>query len=67
VTGTPRPCYRSISIVADGRLAVCDGAHSLFVMKKGSGQIARVDMVEDAVIWEDWRTLASPRFFSSSF
>jgi hypothetical protein len=42
VTGTPRPCYRSISIVADGRLAVCDGAHSLFVMKKGGGQIAEL-------------------------
>ena len=24
-TGTARPCYRSISIVADGRLDVCDG------------------------------------------
>jgi hypothetical protein len=34
VTGTPRPCYRSISIVADGRLGVCDGAHWAFVMKK---------------------------------
>jgi hypothetical protein len=26
--------YRSISIVADGRLEVCDGAHCAFVMKK---------------------------------
>ena len=34
MTGTPRPCYRSISIVADGRLEVCDGAHWAFVMKK---------------------------------
>ena len=34
MTGTPRPCYRSISIVADGRLDVCDGAHWAFVMKK---------------------------------
>jgi len=34
VTGTPQPCYRSISIVADGRLEVCDGAHCAFVMKK---------------------------------
>src|ERR1039458_5585213 len=39
VTGTPRPCYRSISIVADGRLEVCAGAHWAFVMKKGCGQI----------------------------
>jgi hypothetical protein len=38
VTGTPRPCYRSISIVADGRLEVCDGAHWAFVMKKGRGR-----------------------------
>ena len=37
-TGTPRPCYRSISIVADGRLGVCDGAYIAFVMKKGRGQ-----------------------------
>ena len=34
MTGTPRPCYRSISIVAAGRLEVCDGAHWAFVMKK---------------------------------
>ena len=34
MTGTPRPGYRSISIVADGRLGVCDGAHWAFVMKK---------------------------------
>jgi hypothetical protein len=33
VTGTPRSCYRSISIIADGRLEVCDGAHWAFVMK----------------------------------
>src|ERR1019366_6508701 len=48
VTGTPRPCYRSISIVADGRLEVCDGAHWAFVMKKGRGQIAAVypDLLE---------------------
>jgi len=32
--GTPRACYRSISIVSDGRLGVCDGAHWAFVMKK---------------------------------
>ena len=37
VTGTPRPCYRSISIVDDGRLEVCDGAHWAFVMKKVNG------------------------------
>ncbi len=37
MTGTPRPCYRSISIVADGRLEVCDGAHWAFVMKKIGG------------------------------
>src|SRR5208337_3423156 len=37
VSGTPRPCYRSISIVADGRLEVCDGAHCAFVMKKVKG------------------------------
>src|ERR1017187_6715364 len=37
VTGTPRPCYRSISIVADGRLEVCDGAHGAFVMKERGG------------------------------
>ena len=42
MTGTPRPCYRSISIVADGRLEVCDGAHCAFVMKKGGGQILGV-------------------------
>ena len=34
MTGTPQPCYRSISIVADGRLEVCDGAHWAFVMKE---------------------------------
>ena len=34
MTGTPRACYRSISIVSDGRLGVCDGAHWAFVMKK---------------------------------
>ena len=34
MTGTPRACYRSNSIVADGRLEVCDGAHWAFVMKK---------------------------------
>src|SRR5208282_4688398 len=28
VTGTARPCYRSISIVADGRLEVCDARTS---------------------------------------
>jgi len=33
-TGTPWACYRSIFIVADGRLDVCDGAHWAFVMKK---------------------------------
>ena len=32
--------HRSISIVADGRLEVCDAAHRIFVMKKGRGQIA---------------------------
>jgi hypothetical protein len=32
--GTPQCCHRSISIVADGRLDVCDGAHWAFVMKK---------------------------------
>ena len=31
--GTARPCHRSISIVADGRRDVCDGAHGAFVMK----------------------------------
>jgi hypothetical protein len=36
LTGTARPCHRSISIVADGRLDVCDGAHRIFVMKKKS-------------------------------
>jgi hypothetical protein len=41
VTGTPRPCYRSISIVADGRLEVCDGAHWAFVMKKVKGPALR--------------------------
>ena len=30
------------SIVADGRLDVCDGAHCAFVMKKAKGQIAAV-------------------------
>jgi hypothetical protein len=34
MTGTPLSCHRSISIVADGRLEVCDGAHWAFVMKK---------------------------------
>ncbi len=34
MTDTPRACYRSISIVADERLEVCDGAHWAFVMKK---------------------------------
>ena len=34
MTGTPRACYKSISIVSDGRLGVCDGAHWAFVMKK---------------------------------
>jgi len=34
VRSTPRSCYRSISIVADGRLEVCDGAHRAFVVKK---------------------------------
>ena len=41
MTGTPRPCYRSISIVADGRLGVCDGAHWAFVMKKVKGPALR--------------------------
>ena len=41
MTGTPRPCYRSISIVADGRLEVCDGAHCAFVMKKVKGPALR--------------------------
>jgi hypothetical protein len=35
-TGTPLACHRSISIVADGRLDVCDGAHWAFVMKNNS-------------------------------
>jgi hypothetical protein len=39
--GAPRPCYRSISIVADGRLDVCDGAHWAFVMKKVKGPALR--------------------------
>jgi len=34
MTGTPLSCHRSITIVADGRLEVCDGAHWAFVMKK---------------------------------
>jgi hypothetical protein len=33
--GTPLSCHRSIAIVVDGRLEVCDGAHRAFVMKKG--------------------------------
>jgi hypothetical protein len=35
LTGTPRPCHRSISIVANGRVDVCDCAHSAFVMNMG--------------------------------
>ena len=34
MAGTPRACYRSTSIVADGRLGVCDGARWAFVGKK---------------------------------
>jgi hypothetical protein len=41
VTGTPRACYRSISIVSAGRLGVCDGAHWAFVMKKVKGPALR--------------------------
>jgi hypothetical protein len=33
-SGTLLCCHRSISIVADGRFDVCDGAHWAFVMKK---------------------------------
>ena len=40
---TARPCYRSISIVSDGRLGVCDGAHWAFVMKKGGADCGRED------------------------
>jgi hypothetical protein len=40
VTGTPLSCHRSISIVADERLEVRDGAYWAFVMKKGKGRIA---------------------------
>jgi len=29
--GTPLSCYRSVSIVADGRVDVCDGDHWGFV------------------------------------
>ena len=31
--------HRSITIVADGRLEVCDGDQRMFVMKKGSTQL----------------------------
>jgi hypothetical protein len=41
LTGTPLPCHRSISIVADGRFGVCDGAHWAFVMKKVKGPALR--------------------------
>jgi hypothetical protein len=41
VTGTPRACYRSISIVSHGRLGVCDSAHWAFVMKKVKGPALR--------------------------
>ena len=33
--------HRSISIVGDGRLDVCDGAHWAFVMKKVKGPALR--------------------------
>jgi hypothetical protein len=33
--GTPLSCHRSIAIVADGRLEVCDDAHRIFVMERG--------------------------------
>ena len=33
LTGASRPCHRSISIVGDQRLEVCDRAHWAFVMK----------------------------------
>ena len=49
MTGTPRACYRSISIVADGPLEVCDGAHWAFVMKKG--QRLRLRGKEDGIVY----------------
>jgi hypothetical protein len=39
--GAPLSCHRSISIVADERLEVCDGAHWAFVMKKIKGPALR--------------------------
>src|SRR5271169_92105 len=35
--------HRSISIVVDGRLAVCDGVHWAFVMKKRAGPNPKSD------------------------
>jgi hypothetical protein len=41
LTGTPRPYHRSITIVADGRFGVCDGARWAFVMKEAKGPALR--------------------------
>ncbi len=47
LTGTPLPCDRSMSIVADGRLGVCDGTHRAFVMKKGVVRLREVEQQDD--------------------
>jgi len=36
LTGTPQHCPNQESIIASGGLGVCDGGHSLVVMKKGT-------------------------------
>jgi len=38
-------CANQVLIIAHGRLDVCDGVHSWFVMKKVRGRIAELGML----------------------